>query len=32
MLQFLLDVLIRTSDLLLVSIGLSTLYSLIRFP
>lgn len=32
MLPFLLDVLIRTSDLLLVSIGLSTLYSLIRFP
>jgi len=32
MLQFLLDILIRTSDLLLVSVGLSTLYSLIRFP
>jgi branched-chain amino acid transport system permease protein len=32
MLQFLIDVLIRTADLLLVSVGLSTLYSLIRFP
>ncbi|AKM04795.1 MULTISPECIES: branched-chain amino acid ABC transporter permease [Burkholderia cepacia complex] len=32
MLQFLIDVLMRTSDLLLVSVGLSTLYSLIRFP
>ncbi|MDE1181899.1 branched-chain amino acid ABC transporter permease [Paraburkholderia sp.] len=32
MLQFLLDVLIRTADLLLVSVGVSTLYSLVRFP
>lgn len=32
MLQFVLDVLIRTSDLSLVAVGLSTLYSLIRFP
>jgi branched-chain amino acid transport system permease protein len=32
MLSFLVDVLIRTADLLLVSVGLSTLYSLIRFP
>jgi branched-chain amino acid transport system permease protein len=32
MLSFLIDILIRTSDLLLVSVGVSTLYSLVRFP
>ncbi|MFP3606025.1 branched-chain amino acid ABC transporter permease [Paraburkholderia sp. SIMBA_053] len=32
MLQFLIDVLLRSADLLLVSVGLSTLYSLVRFP
>lgn len=32
MFPFLIDVLIRTSDLLLVSVGVSTLYSLVRFP
>lgn len=32
MFSFLIDVLIRTADLLLVSVGVSTLYSLVRFP
>ncbi|MGU7782281.1 branched-chain amino acid ABC transporter permease [Burkholderia sp. PU8-34] len=32
MLQFLIDVLIRTSDIMLVAVGLSVVYSLVRFP
>ncbi|KVG62321.1 branched-chain amino acid ABC transporter permease [Burkholderia cenocepacia] len=32
MLQFLVDVLIRTSDIMLVAVGLSVVYSLVRFP
>jgi branched-subunit amino acid ABC-type transport system permease component len=32
MLQFLLDLLIRTSDIMLVAVGLSMVYSLVRFP
>lgn len=32
MFAFLMDVIIRTADLLLVSVGVSTLYSLVRFP
>ncbi|PLZ00132.1 branched-chain amino acid ABC transporter permease [Burkholderia sp. WAC0059] len=32
MFSFLIDVLIRTADLMLVSVGVSTLYSLVRFP
>jgi len=32
MLQFLVDVLIRTSDITLVAVGLSVVYSLVKFP
>lgn len=32
MIQFLIDLLIRTADLALVAIGLSAVYSLVRFP
>lgn len=32
MLQFIVDVLIRTSDIMLVAVGLSVVYSLVKFP
>jgi len=32
MLQFVIDVLIRTSDIMLVAVGLSVVYSLVKFP
>jgi branched-chain amino acid transport system permease protein len=32
MLQFAIDLLIRASDIMLVAVGLSTVYSLVRFP
>src|SRR5579871_4575943 len=32
MLQFIVDALIRTSDIMLVAVGLSVVYSLVKFP
>lgn len=32
MLQFVIDLLIRASDIMLVAVGLSVVYSLVRFP